>query len=111
MYGSYIPQLESEASNLQGAVSSALSVGDLSGVAAGCQQFGNHASYALGLPDIPNGTANAAWKSGLSSYQSAAGECVSGVNNQDPTLLNQAATDLTNGTTDLQSAATALANA
>lgn len=44
------------------------------------------------------------WSAALSDYQSSAQDCTNGINEDDPNLITQAATEMTNGNTAVTNA-------
>lgn len=77
---------------------------DDTGLVTACQQLSTDAQTMQALPAIPDSAIASHISSSLSYLNSAGQDCVSGVNNQDSAMIDQATQEMSQGTTQMEDA-------
>ncbi len=83
---------------------------DTSVILGDCQQLQLDVTDAQNKPAIPDPTIEQHWSSALSYMNSASTDCVDGINNNDSTLINKSASEITQATTEMTATNTAIQN-
>ncbi|HEX4432145.1 MAG TPA: hypothetical protein VHZ96_22940 [Frankiaceae bacterium] len=74
---------------------------DASLVRDGCAELESSAAAAQFYKPIPQAAAQRHWAAALASFKLAAGECLAGIDENKPALLQKTSTDIDKGTTEL----------
>lgn len=84
--------------------------GDAAAVSADCEQLWSDVKKAQSFPAIPDPQTASDFSSAMSYYSVGALDCINGENNVDPSLINMAAQEFTQGNTQLEVAANDIKN-
>ncbi len=81
---------------------------DATTVRDGCAELESSAAAAQFYKPIPQATAQQHWAAALTAFKAAAGECLAGIDENKPALLQKTSTDIDKGTTELAAATKSL---
>jgi len=99
-YGSIFTTLGNDLNN----VSAASGGSDINAAQSACQTLAADIQTAQSYPAIPDAQTAADWSTVLSDEGSAATDCVNGIQNNDPSLVTQGATEMVQGNVALDKA-------
>ena len=74
---------------------------DATTVRAGCTELEASVAAAQFYKPVPQAAAQQHWAAALAAFKTAAGECLAGIDESKPALLQQTSTDIDRGTTEL----------
>lgn len=106
-YGSIFTTLGNDLSTF----STDAKAGDVAASGNDCQQLKDDVATAKGQPAIPESTVEQHWSSALSYLDSAAQDCINGVNQNDVSLITQANNEMNQATDEINATTTAIQQA
>jgi hypothetical protein len=74
---------------------------DATTVRDGCAELEASAAAAQFYKPVPQAAAQQHWAAALAAFKAAAGECLAGIDENKPALLQKTSTDIDKGTTEL----------
>lgn len=84
---------------------------DFTAALADCQKIQSDVQAAQVSTPIPDATLEQQWSSALADYASVASACISGIQDSDSSLIEQASADVNSGNTAMNTLATDIENA
>ena len=103
-----LTQLENDLGTVGTSANTAANTGDLAPVISACQSIQSDVTSLQNDGPVPDPTIEQHWSAALSDYNAGATACVSGANQNDVGLSNQASTDFQNGTSEVNAATAAI---